>query len=152
MVEYTSNTIAEKMFIPNGVIAIDTDLQGVWETGDLLFIKNTFPLVYKVYQGACLNAIGKVGTCMLINEGGQKVILMFTKLNRHDGKPVAIRNFESCVKCLLNLLPPTDLIYSPVVGRKDKALSDMVLVINRVTRKENEALPPRKWYICRKAL
>lgn len=126
-----------------GVIVVDTNLQGLWEFGDLKLMQYAFPKIYAYYQKICKNPdLVKPGRCLLLEEDGYKVALLIAKRNRKEDLQTASAQFEEAVKDLLRIVPSDVFIYSPILGRYDKYFGTYATIINKLIRPEL-----RNWFV-----
>lgn len=145
-VGYISTSIADTF--GKGITVLDVDTQGAWELYDHSYMRDAFPKVYSEYKLLCYNDPNLVGTAKLFDEGGYRVVLLFTRKNRNEQKDVVLNNFSKCIFNLMNLISSELFIYSPIIGRRDKVFNEMVKIINDATKKANGEAG-RNWFICR---
>lgn len=145
MVKFVNQKFLAEDLTHQGIMVLDTDLQGSWDTGDLKVIKKLFPKIYINYLRMCLNPdLYKPGTAALLEDNGCKIGLLFTKRNRKTSKELVISNFEEAVIDLFKLTPSDLFLYSPVLGRKDKCFTELMLKMAKLTFPER-----RNWFIYR---
>lgn len=127
------------------VLVIDVDMHGAWETGYHEQMRYAFPRAYDIYREACLKGNDIVGSSMIIEDSGYKIAILFVKKHRKDLKEKLLKNFSKALADMLQKVPSDLWIYSPILGRKDKAFNELIVEINRQTY-----LQKNNWFIYKK--
>lgn len=110
----------EDVHADNGVLVIDTNCQGVWETGALKEMRLAFPKIYSAYKRLCFNQLLNVGSCYILEEGGYKVALLVTKKNYlNRDRDTLLSNLDKALDELFSKVPSDVWLYSPIIGRRD---------------------------------
>lgn len=128
-----------------GVLVLDTHLQGAWETSDHARLRWSFPRTYKAYQATCFKDYKRVGTSMLLEEDGYKIALLFTRQNRKESKEKMMDNLSLALQDLFRKVPCDVYLYSPILARSDGCFNEIVLMLNKLTKPMNYI-----WHVCRK--
>lgn len=146
-------TFINKEFITDnhpqeGVLVIDTDLQGTWEFQEHARFRWAFPNTYRLYQKTCMYDYNRAGTCLLTEEGGYKLALLFSRVHRKDSKEDMLVNISKAIDELFRKVPCDVFIYSPVLARKDKCFDVIRQGIKQKLTVNGVA--SRNWFIYRK--
>lgn len=149
MVQFVDKQFIMEMNDGEGVIVIDADLQGAWEIGDQEQVKWAFPRAFEMYHRYCQTGKAKVGTCMLVDDSGCKIAILFTKKHRKDPKELVLTNFNLAIDDMLRKVPSDNFIYSPILGRIDHCFDEMLEKIRKVGASIDGALG-YNWFIYNK--
>ncbi len=143
-ISFVNKELLEEDLSYRGVIVIDTNLQGAWETGILYQMKMAFPKIYKHYMSICLRGdrLYKPGDAVLLTEDGYKVVLLFTKDKRKVARSIVLSNLEIAIKNMLRLVGSDEFIYSPILGREDGQFVETLSTIKKLIKPEL-----RNWFI-----
>lgn len=129
----------------NGVMVFDVNLQGTFERTAMLDFEYRYPRVWKQYKKLCLTGYNSLeGNAILIEDGGERVILMFTKRNRKETRDKMLENFKFALDKLFQILPKGAEVYSDVMGRPDKMWCEYFKVLTSETIEKDVT-----WNVCR---
>lgn len=132
-----------------GAVVIDADLQGAWEFNDQEQMKWAFPRAYDVYHKFCLEGLAKVGTSLVVEDCGYKIVILFTKKHRKDKVESIINNFNLAIDDMVRKIPSDTFIYSPVLGRVDHCFDEMLQKLYKVAGHLNREVG-YNWFIYNK--
>lgn len=149
MLRFISKQFLIDMDNHTGAIVIDSDMQGAWELGDQAQMKLAFPRAYEMYHRHCQLGLAKVGTCMLVEDSGYKIVILFTKKHRKDSKALIISNFNLALDDMMSKVPADVFIYSPILGRADHCFTEMLESLYRIVRTVNGVVG-YNWFIYNK--
>lgn len=129
-----------------GVVIVEADLSGVLNYPGFA---EAYPKAFDLYQKTCMfNYKNRVGTYMVVEDRGKKVIMIFTAYKRKTDKPQAIEAFKSGLFKVFHMLPSDVFIYSPILGRRNLMFTDYMNTIRSITSLTKDA--PRVWTVCTK--
>lgn len=133
MLKFVDKKFIMDMNEGEGVIVIDADCQGAWELGDQEQMKNAFPRAYEMYHRQCVKGLAKVGTSMLVEDSGYKIVILFTKKHRKDSKELVITNFNLALEDMMRKVSSDIFIYSSILNRADRCFADILQALRRIT-------------------
>lgn len=150
MVSFVNEDFLSSDLQGRGVLVVDCNLQGLWETGLLKAMKSVFPKTYRRYMRLCLfgnkdHKLYKAGDAIMFEEDGYKFVFLITKTRRKTDKEEILKNMEQAIKNMMALVPSDIYLYSPVLGREDKCFTETLKIMRRLAQPEM-----RTWYIYRK--
>jgi hypothetical protein len=133
MFQFVDKQFITDMTNVSGAIVIDADTQGAWEWGDHKYMRLAFPRAYSVYRTCCRAGFAKQGNCIVVDDSGYKIVILFTKRHRNDSKEIVIKNFASALKQMINRVSSDIFIYSSILGRDDHCFDEMIPAIKSIT-------------------
>ena len=145
MIQFVNKEFITENLPGDGILVIDTDLQGAWETGVHARLRYAFPKIYKTYQATCFYDYKREGSCMLLEEAGYNIALLFTRRRRSDSKKVMMTNLESALVDLCRKVPCDIYMYSSILSKKDKCFNDIRVMLRKHLGPLNY-----NWFIYRK--
>lgn len=137
MVKFVDKHFVMEMNIDEGAVVIDADLQGAWEFGDQEQMRYAFPRAYNAYNRLCMNGLARVGTALIVEDCGYKIVILFTKRHRNDSKELTLSNFRLAIDDMIRKIPSDVFVYSPILGRADHCFDEMLKVIYRIGEEIN---------------
>jgi len=149
MVKFVHKKFIEDIQSDSGVMVIDADLQGAWELGDQKEMRLAFPRAYEMYHRNCILGLARVGTSMLIEDSGYKIVILFTKKHRKDSKELVVTNFKLALDDMLHKVSSDIFIYSSILGRVDGCFNEILQLLYRTVGMK-DGFAGYNWYIYNK--
>ena len=107
-----------------------------------------YPRVHRVYKDLCLRQYNNaVGMSYLVEDDGDRVVLMCTKKHRRQTVEIEIENLKSCLEQITRLVSTEREIYSGIIGRESGNFNQHYKVITDWCKAQGYT-----WNICRKGV
>jgi hypothetical protein len=120
MIKYMGRDfLSDKINYSEGVIVVEVNLQGLWETETLIQLKKEFPKSYRFYQRMCVLKRYEVGSVVLFEEDGYKIAFLITKDHRKLNATDTYNNFTIAINNLFTIIPEDVTMFSGQLGQED---------------------------------
>lgn len=144
MIQFINDSLIMSLWPDAGVFVVDADVQATWLTGESRYFAEAFPKLHKQVQKLSYQKLLREGTCMLFEQDGYKIAVLFTRKNRRTTEAQLQVNFQNALIDLFNKVPPDIYLHSPIVGRLDKCFTEYQLTLSRLINQEKAH---RRWFV-----